>query len=230
MKVELVRITVDPIEAMALAGSNCYDSMPTEKLIDQVYKSGHHTILEFAYVHFHIEGVSRALTHQLVRHRIATYAQRSQRYVKERNFEYVTPASIKQNPHALKIFEYCMRVLGTQYETLLELDIPGEDARFVLPNACASVIDVSMDFRSFMNFCAERECLRAQWEIRAMANKMHALVSEAAPTLSKFLGPKCERHKPHCFCTEEKSCGKYPKLRDVFYQAHLSGEIIRLKD
>lgn len=216
MHVRLERITTDPTEAMSQAGSNCYDSIPSAKMLEHVYASGHHTILEFTQVHFHIEGVSRALTHQLVRTRIASYAQRSQRYVQENNFAYVIPASIKNNSEAAQLFEDVMDYLGDSYSALLKLDIPGEDARFVLPNACASTIDVSMNFRSFMNFCAERECMRAQWEIRALAKEMHRLVVSYSPELDKFLGPKCERNKPYCFCTEEKTCGRYPKIETLF--------------
>lgn len=218
MKVTLVRITDEPKNAMASAGSNCYDAVPNEAMVDFVYKSGHHSILEFATVHFHIEGVSRALTHQLVRHRIASYAQRSQRYVTENNFEYVTPPSIAKDWNYLTFYEEFMEKVQNDYNTLVKFfKIPAEDARFILPNATCSNIDVSMNFREFMNFCHERLCMRAQWEIRQMAKEMVECVVAVAPELEKYLVPKCELHYPYCFCTEEKSCGKHPKLEQVFH-------------
>ena len=170
------------------------------------YKSGHHSVLEFADFTFHIEGVSRALTHQLVRHRLASYAQRSQRYCEEDGFGYVIPNSIKNNPNALEMYENIMGSLAESYHALnSNLGIPAEDARMVLPNACETVIEVKMNFRTLIHFMNERLCTRAQWEIRELANEMLKLCKEVAPVLFADAGPGCVRG--HC-PEGEKSCGR----------------------
>jgi thymidylate synthase (FAD) len=218
VKVKLLRYTTNPVDAIEEAASTCYDSSPTGgKIMNHCYKSGHHSVLEFADFTFKISGVSRALTHQLVRHRLASYAQRSQRYCKETGFEFVTPPSIENNPGASALYNEVMEYLTNAYAALLAMDIPGEDARMVLPNACCSEICVKMNLRNFMNFCNERLCSCAQWEIRRMAKQMVKEVLAVAPDLKDFLVPKCEKHKPYCFCTETKkrSCGRYPILKDL---------------
>ena len=186
--------------------------------MNHCYKSGHHSVLEFADFTFKISGVSRALTHQLVRHRLASYAQRSQRYCKETGFEFVTPPSIASNEEASKIYLDTMEYITKTYSKLLELKIPGEDARMVLPNACCSEICVKMNLRNLIHFCNERLCSCAQWEIRNMAKLMVKEVLKVAPDLERFLVPKCEAHAPYCFCTETKkrSCGRHPLISEVF--------------
>lgn len=218
VKVKLLRYTTNPVEAIEEAASTCYDSSPTGgKIMNHCYKSGHHSVLEFADFTFKISGVSRALTHQLVRHRLASYAQRSQRYCKEDGFEFVTPPSIENNPEAIILYNNCIKFISDTYSSLLQLNIPGEDARMVLPNACCSEICVKMNLRTFMNFCNERLCSCAQWEIRRMVKQMVKEVVAVAPELKEFLVPKCEKHKPYCFCTETKkrSCGRYPILKEL---------------
>ena len=218
LKVKLLRYTTNPVEAIEEAASTCYDSSPAGgKIMNHCYKSGHHSVLEFADFTFKISGVSRALTHQLVRHRLASYAQRSQRYCKEDGFEFVTPPSIENNPDAIILYNNCIKFISDTYSSLLQLNIPGEDARMVLPNACCSEICVKMNLRTFMNFCNERLCSCAQWEIRRMVKQMVKEVVAVAPELKEFLVPKCEKHKPYCFCTETKkrSCGRYPILKDL---------------
>ena len=218
VKVKLLRYTTNPVEAIEEAASTCYDSSPTGgKIMNHCYKSGHYSVLEFADFTFKISGVSRALTHQLVRHRLASYAQRSQRYCKEDGFEFVTPPSIENNPEAIILYNNCIKFISDTYSSLLQLNIPGEDARMVLPNACCSEICVKMNLRTFMNFCNERLCSCAQWEIRRMVKQMVKEVVAVAPELKEFLVPKCEKHKPYCFCTETKkrSCGRYPILKEL---------------
>lgn len=217
IKVKLISYTTNPVDAIEKAASTCYDSSPTGgKIMNHCYKSGHHSVLEFADFTFNITGVSRALTHQLVRHRLASYAQRSQRYCKEDGFEFVTPPSIENNPEAKTLYNNCINLISDTYSTLLKMNIPGEDARMVLPNACCSEICVKMNLRTFMNFCNERLCSCAQWEIRRMAKKMVNEVLEVAPELKPFLVPKCEKHYPFCFCTETKkrSCGRHPVISE----------------
>lgn len=219
VKVTLLNYTTNPVDAIEEAASTCYDSSPTGgKIMNHCYKSGHHSVLEFADFTFKISGVSRALTHQLVRHRLASYAQRSQRYCKETGFEFVVPPSIARTPEAALIYQQTMDAITAAYAKLLELHIPGEDARMVLPNACCSEICVKMNLRTFMHFCNERLCNCAQWEIRNMTKQMVAEVLKVAPELREFLVPKCEQHPGYAFCTETKkrSCGRHPLISEVF--------------
>ena len=218
MDVQIINYTKDPIGTIEIAASTCYDSQPTKgKIMKHCYKSGHHSVLEFAEFSFKITGVSRALTHQLVRHRMASYAQRSQRYCKEDGFESVTPHTVKRNPEALEEYNKTLAIIEEAYTKLLSMGIPAEDARMLLPNACATQICVKMNLRELIHFCNERMCTCAQWEIRELANKMAKAVVEIEPELKDYLVPKCEINKPYCFCNESKSrsCGRHPILKDA---------------
>ena len=217
MKVTLTRVTENPIGAIEEAACNCYNSEPTGgKIMKACYNSGHHSVLEFCDFTFHIEGVSRALTHQLVRHRLASYAQRSQRYCSEDGFEYVIPPSIKNNVEACYKYQRFLGECGMMYAELQkEYNIPNEDARYVLPNACETVIEVKMNLRSLIHFMNERLCTRAQWEIRLLALEMKKCVEEQYPELAEYLVPKCEAHAPYSFCTEHKSCGRHVTLKEA---------------
>lgn len=222
MQVELIRYTMNPVGAIEEAASTCYDSTPTQgKIMKHCYKSGHHSVLEFADFTFRIKGVSRALTHQLVRHRMSSFAQRSQRYCEEAGFEFVTPKSIEQNEQALAIYKDFMNRTQETYTKLRELGVPPEDARMVLPNACHSEICVKMNLRALINFCNERLCACAQWEIRKLAKMMVEAVTKVAEDAKLMLVPKCEKHYPYCFCTETKkrSCGKHPVLAEAVVNA-----------
>ena len=221
MKVELTRITENPILAIEEAASNCYNSTPTGdgKIMKHCIKSGHTSVTEFCDFTFHIEGVSRALSHQLVRHRLASYAQRSQRYCSEGSFSFITPKSIESNVSAhLKYMDLIEKINDT-YELLQELGIPNEDARMVLPNACETQIEVKMNLRTLMNFMNERLCTCAQWEIRNLAWEMRKQVLLQVPELDSYLVPKCEKYgKEFGFCNESKSrsCGRHPRLKEIF--------------
>ena len=132
---------------------------------------------------FYVEGVSRALSHQLVRHRIASYTQRSQRYIKEDNFDYVVPEYIDKDPELKNIFIDSMEYAQEKYKHLISLGVKPEDARFVLPNACATKLIITMNARALFNFFKERLCKRAQWEIRNLAEEMYNLVYNVAPNI-----------------------------------------------
>lgn len=215
MKVELVRYTINPHEAIELAASNCYDSIPNGKIINACYKSGHHSVLEFAQFHFHIEGVSRALTHQLVRHRTGSFAQRSQRYCSEDGFEFVVPPSIERLDNDIRdLYINTIEEIKNAYEALQTFDIPNEDVRYLLPNACCTTIDASFDFRNLIHFMNERLCTRAQWEIRELAQKMRDCVIEVFPEAKDMLVPKCERYDTE-FCPEVKSCGRHKVIKEL---------------
>ena len=214
MKVELVDWTVNPQEKIELAASNCYDSIPNGKIMKSCYKSGHHSVLEFANFHFHIEGVSRACTHQLVRHRTGSYAQRSQRYCNEDGFGVVIPQSIKNDPQVLEQYRNTINRIHWFYDYAQAHGIPNEDARYILPNACTSIINISFDFRNLIHFMNERLCNKAQEEIRQVAQEMKRCVLEVFPEAKDMLVPKCERYEIP-FCTEQKSCGRHKTLKEI---------------
>lgn len=225
MEVTLTRITNDPILAIEEAASNCYDSEPSSdgKILNHCIKSGHTSVTEFCTFTFHIEGVSRALLAQLTRHRHAGYAVRSQRYCNEDGFDYVIPPSINKNEIAKVEYNRVMDIIQFSYKLLQELGIPNEDARFVLPNACETKLEVTMNLRALMNFMNERLCSCAQWEIRQLAQKMKRLIIEQVPLLDKYLVPKCEKNgKEFGACNESKkrSCGRHPRLAEIFEDYH----------
>lgn len=224
LNVKLLKYTADPELTAALAAKLCYASDATiddllkkiEKteqisFIEKIVRIGHHSVLEHVSFTFGIEGVSRALTHQLVRHRIASYSQRSQRYVKHKSgFEYVLPGSIESNPEAKKDFVELMENISKVYDKMVELGIPAEDARYVLPNACETKIIVTMNARELIHFFNVRCCNRAQWEIRALAEKMLDECLKVAPSIFKYAGPNCVVDK----CKEgEFSCGKASEVK-----------------
>lgn len=210
---------------MEHAAANCYDSEPTKewRITQACIASGHDSVTEFGSFVFHIEGVSRTLLAQLTRHRHAGYAVRSQRYCDESGFSFVTPPSIVQKKKENKKYERIMEALNDWYKELVEEGIPKEDARYILPNACCTTLEVTFNFRSLMHFCNLRMCSRAQWEIRELANAMAKLIEMqidiplyGKPVLSKYLVPMCETHKVP-FCEEKSCCGRHPKLEDLVH-------------
>ncbi len=212
LRVTLLQHTPDPDRAVAIAGRLCYAPVSAAelkqamsdddvaKLVRILVRSGHHSALEHASFSFAIDGVSRALTHQLVRHRVASYNQQSQRYV---NFgagdSYVLPPSIAANAEAQAVFLAAMEQARLAYDRLVELGLAEgrsresvqEDARFVLPNAAETKIVVTMNARELRHFFQVRCCNRAQWEIRALAWEMLAMVQALAPNLFAGSGPGC---------------------------------------
>lgn len=202
MNVDLIQHTPDPEKVVAAAARLCYSSDAIPDLFEQLNddkvanfvrrlrEMGHLSPFEHVSFQFSIDGVSRALSHQLVRHRIASYSQRSQRYVKENGFEFVIPPSVMQNPEALERFETVMSRLQEDYQELLN-NVPAEDARYVLPNACTTSLMATFNARSLLNFFEHRTCIRAQWEIRFLAGRMLDLVREVAPNLFSEAGPTC---------------------------------------
>lgn len=193
------------------------DPTAQAEFIALVLKSGHESPIEHVSFSFAVSGVSRALTHQLVRHRIASYSQQSQRYVNGSHFDYVLPPSIAKNAAAKLKFEQAMAQIATAYQEIHEfLEVDGahgpkahEDARFVLPQAAASNIVITMNARALLNFFEHRTCRRAQWEIQALAGSMLKLCCESLPQIFAQAGPKCQRLG---YCPEgpKFSCGLYP--------------------
>ncbi|MCK4366960.1 MAG: FAD-dependent thymidylate synthase [Thermoplasmata archaeon] len=190
IKVELVRYTPEPVDTAGRAAGICWDKEEKEDygtFVKRIVKKGHESVIEHVSFTFRIEGVSRALTHQLVRHRIASYSQRSQRYVDEGEFEYVTPPNVESDEKARKLFVDFMEESKELYDRLRGMGIRKQDARFVLPNACETRIFVTMNARSLRNFFHLRMARGAQWEIRKLATKMFDLVHDVAPELFEDL-------------------------------------------
>lgn len=220
------------------------DGLTPEKAADFVERlasMGHESPIEHASFTFAIEGVSRSLLAELTRHRIATFSVQSQRYVGMDGFSYVTPPEIAENPEALALFAQAMEDDRKTYGRLCALlhekhyraflaqgqsekqaaaaarKKAGEDARFVLPNACCTQLIATMNARSLLNFFRLRCCNRAQWEIRALAKEMARLVCRAAPTLFAAAGPSCYRGG----CPEGRmSCGKAAEMRKAYQELH----------
>ena len=181
IKVTLLDYTPEPERVVAMAARLCYSASGAEELAERLseekvremvrkmVKIGHGSTLEHASFTFGIEGVSRVLTHQLVRHRIASYDQQSQRYVAAHGFQYITPPTIAERPEAKAKYEALMETIRGVYDELMEMGVPKEDARYVLANATETKILVTMNARSLMHFFNLRCCNRAQWEIREIA-------------------------------------------------------------
>jgi thymidylate synthase (FAD) len=197
MQVELIAITRylrgsgAPEELLEHAGRVCYRSesrgAPGRFLMARV-REGHESLIEHASATFEISGVSRACTHQLVRHRIASYSQESQRYVDLSDPEYVIPPSVAKDPEALEAWNEATSGLSKAYRRLRDKGIYKEDARFLLPNATATRIVVTMNFRAWRHFIKERALNRAaQWEIREVANRILDILHEQAPTVFEDL-------------------------------------------
>lgn len=223
MHVELLYHTPDPERAIATAARLCYapvgaaelmETMPEDRVrsvLSTVIKSGHLSTLEHASYTFAVDGVSRALTHQLVRHRIASFNQQSQRYVKFTDgVPVVKPGTVAANEEAGRIFDETVDAIEAAYARLLEMGVPAEDARYLLPNAAESKIVITMNVRELLHFFSLRCCNRAQWEIREMAHRMLELARPTAPYIFMDAGAGCVRGA----CPEGKmTCGNpYPKV------------------
>jgi len=232
IEVKVIAVTPNPINVLYTAAKTCYSSENPQdifdnhesledklKLITKVIGYGHTSILEHVSVSFVISGVSRALSHQIVRHRHCIYSQKSQRYCNEGTFDYVTPESITNSQFSER-YKQLMTDIGIFYRDMSGSGIPNEDARFILPNACETSFTVSMNLKEFIYICGLRLCSKAQWEIRDLVGKMKdELLSEHAPEryrecnfgsykdftwLEPYLQPKCVAIGR---CTEKNSCG-----------------------
>ncbi len=245
-KVFLIAHSYEPVKTVAQAAKLCYSSSNIEELgnnlppeiardfVEMLVGLGHESPLEHASFTFGIEGISRAVLAQFTRHRIASYSVKSQRYVSEKMFEYVTPPEIEKNPEAKEIYLKAMQDMQDSYDKLAAIlteqhikelvaqgqeekaarkaaeKLANEDARFVLPNACETKMVVTMNTRSLLNFFKHRCCNRAQWEIREVAEMMLKEVCKVAPELFTNAGPACA----HGACSEGRmSCGKSKEMR-----------------
>lgn len=249
MKVELLRYTPDGEKLIASAAKLCYSSVGISDIEEGLEEDeisrflriltdlGHESPIEHVNFTFGVEGVSRTLSHQLVRHRIASYSQQSQRYVRLDQFEYIVPPSIGNNFEARNIFIKTMKDAQKSYDQIVDILFKKhydnhiaegleekqakskaekkaiEDARYVFPNACETKIVFTMNARALLNFFRLRCCNRAQWEIRDMAIEMLKLVKAVYPTVFKNAGPGCLNGP----CPEgNMTCGKIVEVREAF--------------
>jgi len=223
MNVKLISFSPEPERKVAMAARLCYSSVgaaeleerlsdaQVQNLVEKILTLGHFSTLEHANFTFAVEGVSRVLTHQLVRHRIASYSQQSQRYVKEHDFEFIVPPSVAANPLALTRFNALMEEIRNVYGELTEMGVHQEDARYCLSNATETKILVTMNARALLNFFELRCCSRAQWEIRKMAELMLKEVRTISPLLFRRAGPTCISNG---YCREgDLSCGRLEKIK-----------------
>jgi len=225
MHVELIIHTPDPEQVVAAAARLCYSNASIGELMEKsrterqeflakIMSLGHHSVLEHVSFTFGVEGISRACSHQLVRHRLASYSQQSQRYVSHKTrFSAVTPDSISARPELNQRYQQLLDEIHQFYGDMLDAGIPAEDARFLLPNAATTKIVVTMNGRELRHFFALRCCRRAQWEIQELAKRMLSLVRPVAPTLFAKSGPGCLGGR----CPEGKmTCGQAAAVRDEF--------------
>ena len=236
LNVKLLEATQNAISIIYAGYRQCYSAKFAGEIFEQekgnlekqaefikkVVESGHESPLEHVKFTFAIEGVSRSLTHQLVRYRIASYSQQSQRYVKETSFDYIIPPSIEKDKILKEEFVKIMREIQTSYNKMIEKfkekGIVGEkanqDVRFILPQAAETKIVVTMNCRELLHFFEQRCCTRAQWEIRNLANKMLDICKNYLPAVFLNAGAKCKRLG---YCPEGRkfTCGKYPLKEDV---------------
>jgi len=229
MEVKLIAHTPNPDLVCAAAARTSRSALPPAellektlspaerekalKLLKQIIKSGHISVAEHCSFTFSVAGVSRALTHELVRHRIASYTQQSQRYVKitdENSF--VIPPTI--NEKTLKLFKEALSEAMKAYNNLIQAGIPVEDARYILPNATKTTITVTMNGRELLHFFSLRCCERAQWEIRELAERMVKECKKVAPVIFEKAGPSCVQLG---YCPEgEFSCGKMNEMKEKY--------------
>ncbi|HHD11994.1 MAG TPA: FAD-dependent thymidylate synthase [Deltaproteobacteria bacterium] len=224
MKVALLKFTPEPQKTVCLAAKLCYSDsnideledrlkgVSTEEFLRKIIRMGHLSVLEHASFTFGIEGISRATSHQLVRHRLASYSQQSQRYVRSKD-EYVVPPSIEKNSIVCEKFRRMVDDIYSFYKEMVEAGIPKEDARYILPNAATTKIIVTMNARELLHFFRLRCCERAQWEIREMATRMLKLVKKEAPVIFEEAGPSCVAGP----CSEgDMTCGRPLEIRKKF--------------
>lgn len=228
MKVKLISTTQNLLDILYTGARTCYnagspidmfeevDNIPPDKklkLINGCIKSGHSSVLEHSQFTFAIEGVSRALTHQLVRHRHCSFSQQSQRYVNlEGTFDYVTPKALQDESDLQGYFAECMQQAYESYTELINKGVKPEDARAVLPNACCTNMVITLNLRSLIHLCNERLCTRAQLEIRQLVQLMVKEVLKENEWLKPYLQPKCESLG---YCPEHKGCGRKPSYNQL---------------
>jgi len=222
-EVNLLSITENPLKLLYTAAKTCYSSNNALEMFNQdvdenkmlllvtkVLGMGHESIMEHCFMTFAVSGISRALSHQHVRHRLKTFSQKSQRYVAYHEpFSFIVPKSIEPSKRyrggGLNMsYNDLMEMIQGMYSSMLADGIPAEDARYILPNACETSYVVSCNLRELAYFAGLRRCSKAQWEIRMLADKMCVEVVKKHTWLERYLVPKCVKYKQ---CTELTPCG-----------------------
>ncbi|MBA7633755.1 Flavin-dependent thymidylate synthase [subsurface metagenome] len=219
--VELLAYTPEPEKLVAVAARRSYDKRSAKqiweemndievpRLLDQVIGHRHLSVLEHANFTFAIEGISRALSHQLVRHRIASYTQQSQQRASEQDFNFIIPPAIQGNLALCREFQEKMRELANFYRKALDMGVTKGQARYALPNACMTRIIMTTNARSLFNLISQRACGVEEWEFRTLAIKMHMILLTVAPNIFKYAGPKCVMDLICPEGEEGKKCGLY---------------------
>lgn len=225
LKVVLLSHSPDPERAVATAARNCYSPRDIEdidegwdedgisKMVTRVRDAGHLSTFEHTMFTFGVSGVSRALTHQLVRHRHMSYEQKSQRYIKVKGqFDFITPKSVEAQPEIKAKYDALMAQIADFYQAALAAGLPAEDARFALPNATETQIVITANARALLDFFTLRTCNNAQWEIRDLAFAMLRLSKRAAPHLFINAGATCVRG----YCNEPNGpeCPRYIRVKN----------------
>ncbi len=206
MKVRLLSVTNDPEKIMEMAAAVCVKKEPSEKGMRAAIDSGHLSIAEHVTFTFFVHGVSRSLLAQLTRHRIASFSVESQRYVPAEDFHFITPESIRTNGPLHAAYLEMMESIKGFYLAAVKDGVPKEDARFILPNAASTNLIMTMNAREILHFLGLRECNRAQWEIRKLAEEIRKICLKVSPALFENSGAPCRRGK----CPEKRPCG-HPK-------------------
>ena len=197
MKVELIGHTPNPDWICAQAAAACRNKNPSLDILRKALNSGHYSLMEHATFTFRIAQVSRALTHQLVRHRIASYAQQSQRSIELPEYDWnVVPRSITGRNR--EKYEALLVQIRDFYGSLIAAGVPLEDARYILPNGAHTLLIMSMNGRELFSFFALRCCMRAQWEIRELADIILGEVKLVAPVIFENAGRQCFSCKEPC--------------------------------
>ena len=225
----------ESIDKMYVAARTCYSANTCADLIDdacnrktipqkielisKVLESGHHSIAEHVNISFTIDSISRSCSHQLIRHRLCTYSQQSQRYVNfsNKSFNYVIPPDIAQtfstSNDLCRKYVDLMTKIKEFYDDAVEAGIKAEDARYVLPNAACTNIVVTTNLRNLIHILGLRCCTRAQWEIRAVYRELSKQLKHAFPFIEKYLDANCVQLG---YCPEgHKSCGRFPSLKEL---------------
>lgn len=182
MNVTILSSTYEPVDLISMAAGTCYGKTDiSAKRVKACIDSGHLSVLEHASVTFLIEGISRACSHQLVRHRLASYSQQSQRYCKidvDSHDWYVVPPDISDSGN-LEAYRRYMECYAKAYKDFLNAGNKPEDARYLLPEACKTEIVMTMNAREIFHFLDLRQSKRSQWEIRELAyaieGKLHRM-------------------------------------------------------
>jgi len=227
MIVKLLTHTPDPEKLICACARLCYsdceaseimkDLTPekTNKFVGMLESMNHLSPFEHAYFSFSIDGISRSCSHQIVRHRVASYSQRSQRYVGEGDFDYVIPQPILENQQAAEKFDKAMESAKESYNALYDVLLEAgftdkesfENSRAALPNACCTSLVMTMNVRELQHFFKVRCCNRAQAEIRKVADQMLDICKKISPTLFKNAGAPCTTGS----CGEGSMCCGNPR-------------------